>query len=301
MTKITVTFLGTTASIPTAKRNHPAVHLNYQSYMEHNFLFDCGEGTQRQIFSSNVNFMRIDHIFITHWHADHFAGLFGLLETMGLEKRKEPLHIYAPEADKFLERLLNLGYSSKPYEVIQHNVEFEGNEIQILLNESEFQIVSIPVKHGVPAVAYGFFEKNRLKVDKEQIEKLKLPSQGPFYKKIKEKGSATFKGREYKLEELCFVEKGKHVVYSGDTMPCRNIVKISKDADLLIHDSTYFEDMKRKHSSLDQVIQLVKDADAKQVILTHISRRYQNEKELEDKIKPLKNFRIAKDFMEVVI
>jgi len=84
-------------------------------------------------------------------------------------------------------------------------------------------------------------------------------------------------------------------------MPCRNIVKISKDADLLIHDSTYFEDMKRKHSSLDQVIQLVKDADAKQVILTHISRRYQNEKELEDKIKPLKNFRIAKDFMEVVI
>src|SRR3989338_3406587 len=103
MTQIDVTFLGTTAAVPTKYRNHASIYIRYQSESEFCYLFDCGEGTQRQIIMSDENFMRISDIFITHWHADHFAGLLGLMETMNLEKRTKPLNIYGPEADRFVE------------------------------------------------------------------------------------------------------------------------------------------------------------------------------------------------------
>src|SRR3989339_1600504 len=111
MGQFEITFLGTTAGIPTKWRNHASLYIRYQSENEFCMLFDCGEGTQKQIFSAGLNFMRIDNIFITHWHADHFAGLLGLLETMNLEKRTKPLYIYGPEADRFVETLLDLGYA----------------------------------------------------------------------------------------------------------------------------------------------------------------------------------------------
>src|SRR3989338_9305539 len=91
MTQIEITFLGTTAGIPTKSRNHAALYIRYQSENEFCMLFDCGEGTQKQIFTAGLNFMRIDNIFITHWHADHFAGLLGLLETMRSEEHTSEL------------------------------------------------------------------------------------------------------------------------------------------------------------------------------------------------------------------
>jgi len=301
MTKIEVTFLGTTACIPTKYRNHPAIYIKYQSENEHYFLFDCGEGTQRQIFSSGLNFMRIEAIFITHWHADHYAGLLGLIETMNLEGREKPLYIFGPEAEKFVEMLLELGYSTRKFDIVAKNVNFDGNEKQILIDDIEFQIQSIPVSHGIPAVAYAFVEKDRIKIDKEKLKKMGLPLQGPIYKKIKEKGSALFKGRKIKLSDISIVEKGKKVVYSGDTMPCSNIIELARDADLLIHDSTYFEYFERKHATFEDVIKIAKETGAKKVVLTHISRRYSDLTELKKKIEKYDNFSIAKDFMKIVV
>src|SRR3972149_7694499 len=108
MTQIEVTFLGTTAGVPTPQGNHAAVYLRYQSENEFFYLFDCGEGTQRQIFSAGLNFMRISDIFISHWHADHFAGLLGLMQTMNLESRSKPLRVFGPEAEKFVSVLRSL-------------------------------------------------------------------------------------------------------------------------------------------------------------------------------------------------
>lgn len=306
MTQIEITFLGTTAAIPTNTRNHPAIHLRYQSETEYCYLFDCGEGTQRQILYSGLNFMRIDEIFITHLHADHFAGIFGLLESMSLEGRKRPLRIFAPEAEKFVENLQSVGYSSKGFAVLPRNVEFEGNQIEKLVESDEFFIYATPVKHGIPAVAYSFVEKDRVKIDKDKIKKLGMPAEGPIFRKIKTEGSAIFNGKRIMLDDISFVEKGKKVVYSGDTMPCANIVKLAADADLLIHDSTFFTDLENtgrapKHTTIDEVMRIAKQAKAKDVVLTHISRRYQDMKELKERLKGFDNAKIAKDFMKIVL
>lgn len=302
MTQIEVTFLGTTAAIPTKERNHAAIYLRYQSEQEYMCLFDCGEGTQRQIFSSSLNFMRINDIFITHWHADHFAGLLGLMETMNLEDRTKPLAIYAPEAEKFVPMLLELGYSTKNFQIIPRNVEFEGNQLEKLVETPEFIIAAMPMKHGIPAVAYAFVEKDRVKIDKAKAKSLGLPATGPVYKKIKSSGKALFRGKEIKLEDMAVVEKGKKVVYSGDTLPNRNMVALAENADLLIHDSTFLTEMGAgyKHASFDDVMKLAEHSKAKNVILTHISRRYPLV-EVKEKIKNFPHVKIARDFMRVIV
>lgn len=301
MTQIEITFLGTTAGIPTAHRNHAALYVRYQSEQEYCCLMDCGEGTQRQIFASGENFMRIDDIFITHWHADHFAGLLGLMETMNLEKRTRPLNIFGPEADRFVETLLELGYASKRYDVVAHTVPFEGTEITKLFETDEFFIASVPAKHGIPAVAYAFVEKDRVKIDKAKAKKFGLPEKGPIFKKIKQDGSADWHGKTVSIDDIAMVEKGKKFVYSGDTLPCKNVVRLSENADLLAHDSTFFEEMEAKHANVDEVLKLAKEAKVKQLILTHISRRYQDIEEMKEKIAGAENVKIAKDFMKVVL
>ncbi len=302
MTRIEITFLGTTASIPTKKRNHPAIYLKYSSKQEYCMLFDCGEGTQRQIFISGLNFMRIDNIFITHWHADHFAGLLGIMETMGLEGRQRPLHIYAPEATNFVPQILSLGYSTKSFDVVPHDVYFEGKKVTKIFETNEFEILTIPVKHRIPAVAYAFKEKDRVKIDTEKARKFGLPAKGRIYKLLKAKGVAEYKGKTIKLEDVSFVETGKKIVYSGDTQLTKNMALLAKDADVLIHDSTYFTDVDTKsHPKVEEVISLAKKAGVKKLYLTHISRRYNDEKELNDIVKNEKNVFVAKDFLKVVV
>jgi len=317
MTAIEVTLLGTTSAIPTVERNHPSIYVKYTGRNEHCFLFDCGESTQRQIFKANLNFMRIEHIFITHWHADHFAGLFGLIETMSLEKRKTPLHIYGPEAERFVNILLSLGYAVKQFEIKPVNVNFKGSDTETIFENDECLILSVPVKHGVPAVAYALIEKDRIKIDKERASQLGLPKSSPIFNKLKRKGFIIYNGKKIMLDDVCFVEKGKKMVYSGDTKPCENLINIAKNSDLLILDCTYFENIKtdksdefenRYHTSLNQALKIAADTNVKQLVLTHISRRYPSQKALEkmvkeeaEKSKINTDIKVAKDFMRIVL
>lgn len=304
MTQIEITFLGTTAGVPTKSRNHAALYLRYQSENEFFYLFDCGEGTQRQIFSAGLNFMRINDIFITHWHADHFAGLIGLIQTMNLEDRTKDLNIFAPEAGKFVPTLLSLGYGSRNFRVLHHNVEFEGTEASKLVETDEFVISSVPMRHGIPAVAYAFIEKDRVKIDKAKAKKLGLPAKGRIYKEIKEKGTADLRGTKIRLEDIAFVEKGKKIVYSGDTLVNNNMKAFAQDADLLIHDATFIEedrDKMQRHATIEEVLRLAEEANVKQLVLTHISRRYQDIGELKEAIKDFPNAKIAKDFMKITL
>ncbi len=303
MAKIEVTILGTTAGIPTRERAHPALYLSYKGGNEFCYLFDCGEGTQRQMLLADLNPMKLDEIFITHWHGDHYLGLPGLIDTMGFENRLKPLTIYAPEAER-LTNLLNLGYSSTRFKVVPQDVPAQGCQIKNLLETHDFKIVSVPVKHGVAAVAYSLMEKDKLKINKEKAKKAGLPTQGLIYREIKEKGRAVFEGRHIEFEDISLIEKGKKIVYSGDTQICDNLIRLVQEADLLIQDCTYFDSEKKEdygHASLEDVVKMVEKAKVKRVILTHISRRYRDLEELRRKVRDYPTLTVAEDFMKVTI
>ncbi|MEM7816486.1 MAG: MBL fold metallo-hydrolase [Candidatus Aenigmatarchaeota archaeon] len=313
MTIIEITILGTTAAVPTKKRNHPAIYLRYVGRKEQCVLFDCGEGTQRQILLSNLNFMRIDHIFITHWHADHFAGLLGIFETMSLEKRKKPLFVYGPEAEKHIKILSSAGHGHKGFEIVAKDIPLTKD--YKVYEDDEFFIISTPVYHGIPSVAYAFVEKDRVKVDKNKAMAMGLPEKGKIYDKLKKEGFLDYKGKKIHIDDISYIERGKKVVYSGDTKICKNLIDILQEADLAILDCTYFNNGKLKekiegrfHMSLSDIIKIL-DVTRARIVLTHISRRYQNYKELEniinEKIKDNIQYRdriiIARDLLKITI
>ena len=300
---IIITFLGTVSGIPSLKRNHPAIALEYFTDYRDVLLFDCGEGTQKQLMKSGISFMQINKIFISHWHADHFAGLIPLIQTMNLENRKKQLTIYGPEAEKFVSDIVDLGYFGLRFPVKAINVPFEGSEISLVHETEDYEILSIPVYHSVPTVAFCLKEKDKWNIDEDKLRKLGI-KRGPWLKKLKKTGKLEYKDKKVKIQDVGYVKEGLKVVYSGDTRPCKNIVKISKNADLLIHDGTFLEEDvgSKAHADVKEAAKLAKRAKVKQLILTHISRRYTDIKELEEEAKKVfKNSKVAYDFMKVKI
>lgn len=298
---IVITFLGTVSGIPTIERNHPAIVLEYFTNTKDVLLFDCGEGTQKQLMKSGISFMQISKIFITHWHADHFAGLIPMIQTMNLEKRKKSLIIYGPEAEKFVSNILDLGYFGVRFPIEARNVEFEGNAITKIDETEDYEIYSTPAYHTVPAVAYCFKEKDKWNIDENKLKEFGI-NKGPWLKKLKKEGKIEWKGKTVFIKDVGYIKKGLKIVYSGDTKPHKNITNISKDADLLIHDGTFLEEdvAEKSHSDVKKAAELAKLANVKKLVLTHISRRYTNTKELEDQAKKLfSNTIIAKDMMKI--
>jgi len=302
---IEITFLGTVSGVPSKDRNHPAIILEYYGEGKDTILFDCGEGTQKQLMKSGISFMDVNKIFISHWHADHFAGLIGLIQTMNLEKRKKELRIYGPEAERFVSDIVDLGYFGLRFPVTAVNVPFEGEKIEKIDEGEDYEMLSIPGFHTVPEVAYCFKEKDRWSIDTEKLKEQGL-RRGFWLKKLKRDGKAEYKDKDGKtrvvdIKDVASCKQGMCVVYTGDTKPCDNIVKISKAADLLIHDGTFLEEDEGKaHADVKQAAKIAKKADVKQLILTHISRRYTDIKELEEEAKKVfENTRVAHDFMKV--
>src|SRR4030042_2894467 len=239
---IEITFLGTVSGIPSKDRNHQAIILEYSGEKKDTLLFDCGEGTQMQLMKSGISFMDIDRIFISHWHADHFAGLIPLIQTMNLEKRQKELKIFGPEAERFVSDIVDLGYFGLRFPVTAVNIPFEGDDITLVDEKDDWEVLSIPVLHTVPTVAYCFKEKDRMNIDLTKLKKLGL-QRGVWLKKLKKFGKAEYKGKEIKIETVANPKPGLKVVISGDTKPCENTVKIADPSDLLIHDSTFLEEV----------------------------------------------------------
>lgn len=295
-----IVFVGTGAAIPTMKRSLASVWMKYSSEQSEALLFDCGEGAQLRLMNARLGFMKIDHIFISHWHADHWSGLLGLLQTMNLEGRRKPLHVYGPEADRFVDAILELGYWAPRYQVIAHEVPFEGDEMTTVYQSKDFAILSTPARHSVPAVVYCFKENDKVNVDLEKAKRFGL-GQGRLVGQLKAKGSVVVKGKRVKLDQVASIKPGLKVVYTGDTKSCATLDAIAKDADLLIHDST-FEDEKATamHAGAVQAAETAKKAGVQQLILTHFSRRYPDISELEKKARAVfPNTRAAKDLMKI--
>jgi ribonuclease Z len=260
-------------------------------------LFDCGEGTQLQMEKVRVSPMKIKRIFISHWHADHFAGLLPLIETLHLSRRKEPLEIYGPEASRFVDALIELSYWGVGFKIIAKDCGEE--EFEKICEGDNYEIFAIKVKHSVPAVGFMFKEKDHWKIDVSKANKFGL--KGKTLREIKEKGSIKINSKTVKLNQIANLRTGRKVLYSGDTIAFEGFFNHAKEADLLIHDSTFFEEIEeRPHSNATDIAKLAKKYKVKQLALTHISKRYRH-LDPKDLQKIFKNIVIAKDLMKLTL
>jgi len=297
-----ITFLGTAGSVPCVNRNPSAILIQYGG---DRILFDCGEGTQRQMMIARTGF-NLKGIFITHLHTDHFIGLFGLLETLALNERKEKLNIYVPSPNvKFLHTLFKLfGYYNLSYPVEIVGLE-DGKEISF----GNYKIVAFKTEHDVPSLGYALIEKDRPgKFNRAKAEELGIPP-GPLYAKLVRGESIEINGRIITPDMVVGPPRpGRKIVYTGDTRPCEKIVEIAKDADVLIHDASFTSDLqewaeKTKHSTAKEAAEIAKKARVRQLILTHISARYSKDVTplLEEAKQIFKNVVVAEDLMSIEV
>ena len=302
MTQLRIIFLGTSGSWPTIKRNAPAIAIKRSGEV---ILFDCGEGTQRQLQKSNLSYMQISKIFITHFHGDHFLGIPGLIQTMQLNDREIPLHIYGPKGmNKLLDQLLSLGYFSPNYKIISHEVD-EGTNLDF----NDYKINILRVKHGIPTIAYSLEEKMRPgKFNKPKALKLGIP-EGPLFSRL-QRGEEVILENGKKIEPSMVLGKprrGRKIVISGDTNPVEKMVDFAKDADILIHEATFdssFEDISGDygHSTAKQAANIAKKANVDKLLLNHISPRYLDSSVIQDEArKVFKNSYAVKDFQEIEV
>lgn len=273
---LSVTFLGTGAACPTIDRNVAGLAVAREG--EH-FLFDCGEGTQRQMMRYGASFAFAE-VFFSHFHADHFLGIIGLLRTLSLLDRTAPMTLYGPKgAEKILGAAVTLGFERPKFEV--NIVELKAGAV---LKRDEYEIQVIPVDHRSDSVGYALVEYLRLgRFDPDQARKLGVP-EGPMWGKIHRGESVTLSdGRVVTPEELVGKARpGRKLVYSGDTRPCPGLAEAAVGADLLIHEATFGDDEKSRaretgHSTAREAAEVAKRAGVRQLALTHLSARYSRE------------------------
>ncbi|KPU62503.1 ribonuclease Z [Thermococcus sp. EP1] len=265
-----VIFLGTGGIMPNKERNVPAIALKYKGEI---ILWDIGEGTLRQFNIAKLSPMKIDKIFITHFHGDHYLGLMSFIQTMSLWNRERPLHIYGPKYTfEFVQNYLKSGFFRPGFEIHIHELG------EARLKFGDYEIWSFKVEHGVPALGYVFKEKEkRGSFDIEKIRELGLIP-GPWMKKLEKEGRVEIDGRIIHLEEVTGKpKKGVKVVYTGDTEPCERVKLFSEKADLLIHEATYIDKADRNesyHSTVPEACEIAKKAKVKLLALFHRAPRY---------------------------
>ncbi|MFB6200287.1 MAG: ribonuclease Z, partial [Candidatus Nanohaloarchaea archaeon] len=263
--------VGTSSAVPTRKRALAANMINYEG---ERILFDCGEGAQRNIMAGKMGLMKISKVFISHWHADHFSGLLGLIQTLEMEGREKPLYIYGPpRTEEFTDRILDTGYFNRSYDIFVEDI-VEGDNI---VGEG-YEIRPFEVEHGVNAFGYVFKEENKVKADKQKMKELGLEA-SPKIGRLKQGETVEAEGKTIKPEQVVQEVEGRKIVYSGDTAKCQAMKQNAENADLLIHEATCTHDMideRKNHTSARQAAEIAEDADVDKLILTHISRRFKD-------------------------
>ena len=271
-----VTFLGTSAGVPTRQRNVSAVALRLTERGEV-WLFDCGEGTQQQLLRSDLKISQLARIFITHMHGDHFFGLPGLLATCGLAGHVERIDVHGPpELEGFVSESFRLSERRFGYAMRVHAIK-EG----LVYEDEDYKVTCRLLKHRIPAFGYRVEEHDRPGAfDVEKAREHGIAS-GPVYGKLKLGETVTLPdGRTFDGRDFCGPQqRGRVMVYCTDTIYCRSAVELARDADLLIHEATYAvsdEDLAERslHSTTEMAARVALEAGVKQLLITHFSPRY---------------------------
>ncbi len=299
---LSVTFLGTSAARPTVERSVSSIAITRAG---ETLLFDCGEGTQRQMMRHGVGFS-LSEIFFTHFHADHYLGVIGLIRTLALQGRAEPMICYGPAgAKRLLGSAINLGLERPTFPIDVRELK-PGDR----LDRQEYAVEVIGVEHGGTALGYALREHERLgRFNPERASELGVP-EGPLWGKL-------HRGEVVELPDRRVIgpqdlvgpsRPGRLVVLSGDTRPCGNVVAAAEGADLLVHDATFGDDEKDRaretdHSTATEAAQVALAAQVRRLVLTHFSARYSSSaRELVEQAQAVfRDVVAAKDGLEIAV
>lgn len=296
-----VRFLGTAASRPTVERGVASLAIIREGQT---LLFDCGEGTQRQMMRYGVSFA-FEDLFFTHTHSDHILGLTGLIRTMALQGRTERLRLWAPRgAGKTLRQCISLGGERTTFPV-----DITELEAGATLVRGDYRIETFAVDHG-PSTSLGYAlveEERKGRFNPDLARALGIP-EGPLWGRI-HRGEAITLDDGRVIEPSVLVgerRRGRRIVLTGDSRPCQATIDAAHDADLLIHEATFADEealraLETGHSTAREAAQVALAAKARRLVLTHISARYSlNAKELEREARHVfRNTTIAKDGFEI--
>ena len=266
-------FLGTAGSMPTARRSPTALLLRRGG---DRLLIDCAEGTQRQLMRSNIGLVELREVFLTHFHADHYLGLPGMLKTFALRGREVPITIYGPRGltDLFASLRRIFGKLTYPYEL----AELQPGDV---LNRGDYRIVTFKVAHGVPALGYALVEEERPgRFDVAAADALGVPP-GPERGRLQAgEAIALADGRVVTPQQVLGAPRsGRKVLVTGDTAPSLDYVELAHEADLLVHEATFCQEESARahetaHSTAKEAAQVAAAAGARMLALTHLSSRY---------------------------
>jgi ribonuclease Z len=284
-----VLFVGTAGSAPSARRGLPATLVRRGG---DRLLFDCGEGTQRQLVRS-IGLVELEDVFITHFHADHVLGLPGMLKTFGLRQRERPLRVYGPAGLRALFGTLRpiIGRVGFPVELY----ELEPNEE---IERDGYRIAAYETDHGVGALGYALVEDPRPGAfDPERARELGV-TPGPDFGRLQEGETVDGVQPDQVMGER---RRGRRVVLAGDTAPCEMTRLVAFEADLLVHEATFLDEeadraAETRHSTARQAAELAAAAGVTMLALTHISPRYGG-KEVRDEARAVfENTVVPRDF-----
>lgn len=266
-------FLGTSGSMPTAKRAPSATLIRRGG---ERLLFDCAEGTQRQLLRSGIGLVELREIFLTHYHADHYLGLPGMLKTFSLRGRDVPLTVYGPPGLKSLFSTLKRIFGQLTYPV--ELTELRAGDT---LERDGYRLAAFPVSHGISAIGYAILEEPRPgRFDVDAADALGVPA-GKERGLLQHGESVTLPDGQVVTpdEVLGPARPGRKVVLSGDTQPAASVLEIANEADVLVHDATFGDDEEERaretaHTTARQAAQLAAAAKVQMLALTHLSNRY---------------------------
>ncbi len=272
-----IIFLGTSAMVPTKERNHTAVFVRYEN---EGMLFDCGEGTQRQLKQVKIKPTAITKIVISHWDGDHVLGLPGLIQTLAMSEENKHLMIFGPKGSK--KRFEHMFKAFEFYNEI--DLEIIEYEEGIFFRNNDFSLTAHKLEHKVPTYGFELVEKDRRRIKLAAVKKLGIP-EGPLLGKLQRGHNVEFKGKEVSFKDMTYIVKGKTIGIISDTRLCDSCFAIAKDKDIIICDSTFSKKDEQKahdyfHMTSEQCANIAAQSGAKKLVLTHFSQRYKEINEL---------------------
>jgi ribonuclease Z len=270
-----LTFLGTSAAQPTLARNLSGLAVRRAGEL---LLFDCGEGSQRQMMRFGTGFA-VDAVFFTHFHADHYLGLLGFLRTLSMQGREAPIFLYGPSpATALLRAALHLGIDRHTFPIEIQDLS-AGDRVE----RSGCRITALPVDHGIPALAYALIEEPRPgEFSLDRARQLGIP-EGPLFGKLQHGESVRIGDATIRPDQVLGPERpGRRVILSGDTRPCAAVCEAARGADLLIHEATFADSEQARaeethHCTAREAGELASRAGVRRLILTHFSSRYEDD------------------------